>query len=91
MKIILKNNSQKSTLKSTISSQKNESLFFDNLKQNSWLNTREASAYLSLSPNALRIMVHRGLVKSYRLSNRLRFKMSDLDRVLSIKQKGIKS
>ena len=67
----------------------NKGLIFDNVKQNKWLNTREAALYLGLSPNALRIMVHRGLVKSYRLSNRLRFKAYDLDSVLSVK-KGTK-
>ena len=84
--ISLKNSSSKDKIQSTCS--KKDS-FFDNLKQNKWLNTKEAASYLGLSPNALRIMVHRGMVKAYRLSNRLRFRIPDLNNAVSAK-KGVR-
>lgn len=43
-----------------------------------WLNTREAARYLSITPNALRILVCRGKVKAYKLGQRLRFELKDL-------------
>ena len=39
-----------------------------------WHTTKEAGSYLRISPNALRIMVHRGTIKAYKLGTRLRFK-----------------
>lgn len=38
---------------------------FDNL-ENEWLSTEEAASYLSISPNALRIMVYREQLKAKR-------------------------
>lgn len=52
---------------------------FDNLI---WLNTKEAAEFLRISPNSLRIMVCRGEIPSYRLGKRLRFKKSELDKLL---------
>lgn len=43
-----------------------------------WLTSKEAARYLGISPNALRIMVCRGRVKSYKLGSLLRFRISDL-------------
>lgn len=43
-----------------------------------WIATNSAAAYLEISPNALRIMVHRGKIKAHRLGSRLRFRLQDL-------------
>lgn len=68
-------------------------VLFHNLKTNEiadenekWLNTDEAAYYLNISSNALRILVHRARVKSYKLGSRLRFKKSDLFSVLQLKE-----
>lgn len=47
-----------------------------------WLNTDEAATYLSITPNALRILVHRARVKYFKLGRRLKFRKSDLVRIL---------
>jgi excisionase family DNA binding protein len=64
-------------------------LFFKNQKMNQnqdenekWYNTDEAANYLSISPNALRILVHRAKVKCFKLGSRLRFRKIDLNEVL---------
>lgn len=51
-----------------------------------WLTTEEASTYLSLTENALRILVHRGRVKAFKLGRRLRFRISDLRGLLQRKE-----
>ncbi|MBI2522650.1 MAG: helix-turn-helix domain-containing protein [Bdellovibrio sp.] len=51
-----------------------------------WLDTDEAAAYLRVTPNALRILVHRARVKSFKLGSRLRFRLSDLLSVLQQKE-----
>jgi excisionase family DNA binding protein len=55
-----------------------EHLFFEIQTSREWLATAAAATYLKISPNALRIMVHRGQVKAHKLRNRLRFKLQDL-------------
>ena len=52
---------------------------FYNLK---WLNVKEASKYLRVSPESLRRRVQRRQIKFYRLGQQLRFKKSDLDDLL---------
>lgn len=60
--------------------------FFDNLieqdqkadENTRWLNTNEAAEFLRLTPNALRILVHRAQVRYFKFGRRLRFRMSDL-------------
>ena len=52
-------------------------LFFENRIEREWLTTVEAALFLSISPNALRIMVHRGRVPVYKFGRRLRFRLSD--------------
>jgi|GEM_PF-755147 len=60
--------------------------FFDNLiEQNKnadentrWLNTNEAAEFLRLTPNALRILVHRAQVRYFKFGRRLRFRQCDL-------------
>lgn len=57
---------------------KPKAMLFDNLiKENEWLTTEEASRVLSISSNALRIMVHRDQIQAYKFGRRLRFKLSD--------------
>ena len=50
-----------------------------------WLSTNEAASYLGISPNALRILVCRGKVRSYKLGCRLKFRVKDLRNLLSLK------
>jgi len=40
--------------------------------------TKEASAFLGITPNALRIKVHRGQIKAEKLDQKLRFRISCL-------------
>lgn len=63
--------------------------FFNNLIPNvnedekeKWLNTDEAADYLSITQNALRILVHRARVKYFKLGSRLKFRKCDLLKVL---------
>ena len=65
----------------------NSATLFENLI---WLNSREASEYLRISPENLRVMIYRGYIKPYKLRNRNRFKRSELDKLLesSIKKEG---
>ncbi|MBC7385755.1 MAG: helix-turn-helix domain-containing protein [Cryobacterium sp.] len=51
--------------------------FLENRIEREWLSTKEAAHYLRLSENALRIMVHRGQVRTHRFGRRLRFQLSD--------------
>lgn len=51
--------------------------FFEILKKREWLSTEDAAYFLSVSTNALRIMVHRGQIKAYKFGRRLRFKLAD--------------
>ena len=60
-------------------------LFFGNKIEHEWLSTEEAARFLSISTNALRIMVHRDQIKAYKFGRRLRFKMHDC-RALFIKK-----
>ncbi len=51
-----------------------------------WLPTEEAATYLGITPTALRIRVHRGQVKFYKLGSRLRFRIKDLEGLLQKKE-----
>ena len=67
--------------------QKNAQLLFDNfIGGKEWLTTDEASRLLSISPNAIRIMVYRNQIEVYKFGRRLRFKMTDC--LALIKKKG---
>jgi excisionase family DNA binding protein len=57
--------------------------FFENQMQREWLSTEEAAYFLSITPNALRIMVHRGQVQVYRFGRRLRFRVQDCRRLIA--------
>lgn len=54
-----------------------DNLFFLNRIQREWLSTEEAAYFLSVSPNALRIMVHRDQIRAYKIGRRLRFSLQD--------------
>jgi|GEM_PF-1694267 len=60
-------------------SQVSELDFLDDLN---WLVSKEAARYLRKTPNALRIMVHRGYIRPRRLRRKLYFRKVELDRVL---------
>lgn len=51
---------------------------FDNQISHGWLSSEKAAFYLGVSPNALRIMVHRNKVRAHKLGRRLKFRLSDL-------------
>lgn len=57
------------------------SLFFDSrigeMESQEWLSCFEAAKLLSVSPNALRIMVYRDQIRAFKLGARLRFRKSD--------------
>lgn len=50
--------------------------FFENLADG-WLSTNDVAKFLSVSPNAVRIMVCRGILPAHRLRGRLRFRKRD--------------
>lgn len=54
------------------------STLFDNHLSFDWITTAQAATYLKISENALRIMVHRGIIKSHKLGSRLRFRIPEL-------------
>ena len=63
----------------------------EDLENAVWLNTKEAATYLSISPTALRICVHRGSVPFYKFRSSLRFKRTELDRLIeSSKREGFR-
>ena len=55
-----------------------ENQIFENRIDREWLTTNEAAHVLAISPNAVRILVHRGQVPVYKFGRRLRFKLVDL-------------
>ena len=54
--------------------EKSESLFEI---ANSWLSTNDVAKILSISPNAVSILVCRGRLPAYRLGRHLRFRKKD--------------
>jgi excisionase family DNA binding protein len=44
---------------------------------NSWLSTNDVAKILSISPNAVRILVCRGRLPAFRLGRHLRFRKKD--------------
>jgi excisionase family DNA binding protein len=54
---------------------------FENQIPCEWLSTFEAARYLGITPNALRICVHRGQVCAYKFGRRLRFRAEELRQV----------
>lgn len=51
--------------------------FFENRIEREWLSTEEAAHFLSVSSNALRIMVYRSQIPAYKFGRRLRFRVRD--------------
>lgn len=60
------------------------------LKNLKWLTTEEAANYLRKSANAIRIMVHKKILKARKFRRRLYFRRDELDAVIesSILQRG---
>lgn len=56
--------------------------FFENRRVGEWLSSADASQFLGISANALRILVCRGKVKYWKLGSRLRFHVRDLNVLL---------
>lgn len=64
-----------------------ENEIFENYRiENEWLTTEQAAYLLSISTNALRIMVHREQIEVHKFGRRLRFKK--IDCLSLIKKKG---
>ena len=57
-------------------------LVFDNGRVSEWLSSKDAAAFLCISPNALRILVCREKIQAYKLGRRLRFRLRDLKSAL---------
>lgn len=53
-----------------------------------WMNTAEAAIYLRVTPQALRNRVYQGTVPHYKFQRSLRFKRSELDRMLEATRIG---
>jgi len=64
---------------------RNVSLLFENRIDREWLTTIEAAHVLAISPNALRILVHRGQVRVYKFGRRLRFRLVDIQALFTKK------
>jgi excisionase family DNA binding protein len=60
-------------------------LFFENRIEQEWLTTKQASLFLGITPNALRIMVCRGQIPFYKFGRRLRFRVSDCKSLFKLK------
>ena len=54
-------------------------LLFKNLI---WMTSKEAAEYLRTSPNNIRVMVYRGVIRPYKLNGRNRFKREELDNLV---------
>ncbi|MBY0414040.1 MAG: helix-turn-helix domain-containing protein [Bdellovibrionales bacterium] len=86
------NDSKKSYTERTQGVIPSESLFNiqipadENDENGNWLNTKEAASFLRITPNALRILVHRARVKYYKLGSHLRFKHCDLLNALQLQE-----
>lgn len=53
-----------------------------------WMNTVEAALYLRVTPQALRNRVYQGTIPHYKFQRSLRFKRSELDRMLEETRMG---
>ena len=60
-------------------------LFFHNRIAYEWLSTKEAAHVLSITENALRIMVCRGQIPVFRFGSRLRFRLKDCQALFKTK------
>jgi len=86
------NDSKKSYIERTQRAIPSESFFNiqkpedKNDENGKWFNTKEAASFLRITPNALRILVHRARVKYYKLGSHLRFKHCDLLNALQLQE-----
>jgi len=55
---------------------KRPSKFFE-IADEGWLNSSDVAEYLSVTANAVRIMVCRGILPAYKMRGRLRFRKKD--------------
>lgn len=77
-----------------VSSLFDETKFFEKLNNSkqiedeneNWLTTKQAATYLGITPNALRILVHKGKVDAFKLGSHLRFTHSALRELLLKKE-----
>lgn len=60
----------------------------ESLEKAVWMSTQEAATYLRISPQALRNHVYRGDVPHYKFRRSLRFKRTELDRLLEGTKRG---
>ena len=58
---------------------------FENLNERKWMTSKEVAHFLSMSENAVRILVYRGQIRSYKLGRRLRFLSSDCEALIQRK------
>jgi excisionase family DNA binding protein len=63
-----------------------EQKFFENRIDREWLSTKEAAQFLSVSENALRIMVYREQIPAFKIGRRLRFKLKDCESLFERKR-----
>ena len=60
--------------------------FFENLNERKWMTSKEVAHFLSISENAVRILVYRGKIRSYKFGRRLRFLSSDCESLIKRKE-----
>ncbi len=60
-------------------------LLFQNKIACEWLSTKEAAHFLSISANALRIMVYRDQIPVFKFGRRLRFRLKDCQALFETK------
>ncbi len=60
---------------------------FENLNERKWMTCKEVAHFLSISENAVRILVYRGQIRVYKFGRRLRFLSSDCESL--IQRKGV--
>ncbi len=52
-------------------------VFFEIQNSKEWLTTKEAARFLGVTPNAVRIMVYRNQIQTFKFGRRLRFRLRD--------------
>lgn len=64
-----------------------ENKIFENKIACEWLSTKQAADFLSMTENALRIMVYRNQINVYRVGRRLRFSIKECRSLFEKKEK----
>ncbi len=70
---------------SAVESIPGSNLLFQNIIACEWLSTEEAAHFLSVSANALRIMVYRNQIPVFKFGRRLRFRLKDCQALFKTK------